>query len=167
MKRLLTLLGIICILSSCIYESRDDKFYRTLWVSEEAPFCELGKADLHYKTGNVPALTPGRLTIEFLCGSNISVSATGTTTSYGTYRSSGSSAHFAELSLTFHGKGAETIASYLLTEEDESELPDNAPPLTIVIEEAHRSGDQLHVTWHLDGSPTSYSTRFVRRSSYE
>ena len=41
-----------CSVTSCIYEAPDDKFYRTLWKSEEVP---LGPFDI------------STITLEFLC----------------------------------------------------------------------------------------------------
>ena len=171
MKRLLPILGMICILSSCIYDSPNDNFYRTLWVSEEAPFSEIGQA------------TEGRITLEFLCGGSISVTATGATGSYGTYQPYGNTAYFAGLTLTYYGDGASIITTYRVAEYDESSknmiVPESgsdssdsmatyaSDPAMLIIEEAHRTDDILLVSWHREGSPTSYSTRFVRRSSYE
>ena len=156
MKRLLPILGMICILSSCIYDSPNDNFYRTLWVSEEAPFSEIGHT------------TEGRITLEFLCGGSISVTATGATGSYGTYQPYGNTAYFAGLTLTYYGDGASIISTYREAKYDESSKATYASdPAMLIIEEAHRTGDILLVSWHREGSPTSYSTRFVRRSSYE
>ena len=158
MKRLLPILGMICILSSCIYDSPNDNFYRTLWVSEEAPFSELGQTSY------------GRITIEFLCGGSISVTATGAAGSYGTYQTFGNTAYFVGLTLTCYGHGAEIISTYREAKEGDSNDTKSATDndtAKIVMEEAHRTGDILLVSWHIEGSPTSYSTRFVRRSSYE
>ena len=158
MKRLLPILGMICILSSCIYDSPNDNFYRTLWVSEEAPFSELGQT------------SDGRITIEFLCGGSISVTATGAAGSYGTYQTFGNTAYFVGLTLTCYGHGAEIISTYREAKEGDSNDTKSATDndtAKIVMEEAHRTGDILLVSWHIEGSPTSYSTRFSRRSSYE
>ena len=158
MKRLLPILGMICTLSSCIYDSPNDNFYRTLWVSEEPPFSELGQS------------SDGRITIEFLCGGSISVTATGAAGSYGTYQPYGNTAYFAGLTLTYYGDGAAIISTYREAKEgdrnDTKSATDN-DTAKIVMEEAHRTGDILLVSWHIEGSPTSYSTRFSRRSSYE
>ena len=156
MKRLLPILSMICILSSCIYDSPNDNFYRTLWVSEEAPFSELGQT------------SDGRITIEFLCGGSISVTATGAAGSYGTYQTFGNTAYFAGLTLTYYGDQAAIISTYREAEDDEGTKATYASDLAIlIIEEAHRTDDILLVSWHREGSPTSYSTRFSRRSSYE
>ena len=158
MKRLLPILGMICILSSCIYDSPNDNFYRTLWVSEEAPFSELGQT------------SDGRITIEFLCGGSISVTATGAAGSYGTYQTFGNTAYFVGLTLSCYGHGAEIISTYREAKEGDSNDTKSATDndtAKIVMEEAHRTGDILLVSWHIEGSPTSYSTRFSRRSSYE
>ena len=158
MKRLLPILGMICILSSCIYDSPNDNFYRTLWVSEEPPFSELSQP------------SDGRITIEFLCGGSISVTATGAAGSYGTYQTFGNTAYFVGLTLTCYGHGAEIISTYREAKEGDSNDTKSATDndtAKIVMEEAHRTGDILLVSWHIEGSPTSYSTRFSRRSSYE
>ena len=156
MKRLLPILGMICTLSSCIYDSPNDNFYRTLWVSEELPFSELGE------------LSDGRITIEFLCGGSISVTAAGAAGSYGTYQPYGNTAYFAGLTLTYYGDQAAIISTYREAEDDEGTKATYASDLAIlIIEEAHRTDDILLVSWHREGSPTSYSTRFIRHSSYE
>ena len=147
MKRLLTILCMICALSSCIYDSKNDNFYRTLWVSKEAPFGEVGQT------------SDGRITLEFLCGGSISVTATGAAGSYGKYQSYGNTAYFAGLTLTYYSDAATIISTYSEGEDNDS--------AKIVIEEAHRTDDLLLVSWHRDGSPISYTTRFIRRSSYE
>ena len=223
MKRLLPILGMICTLSSCIYDSPNDNFYRTLWVSEEAPFSEIGQATESSTDGatstyeHKSSSTSGRVTLEFLCGGSICVTATGAAGSYGTYQSFDNSAYFVGLSLTYYGDGATVISSYREAEDGDNgttdddtatlsdmtvseygETSDNslrdglddglgdgldygsnddsddetksqyyAYSAQIIIEEAHRTGDILLVSWHREGSPTSYSTRFVRRSSYE
>ena len=175
MKRLLPFLGMICTLSSCIYDSTDDNFYRTLWVSEEAPFSEVGQD------------SESHITLEFLCGGGICVTATGATGSYGTYQSFDNTAYFVGLTLTYYGEGAAVIATYRESEESDTttvedlwkdedqgnESEGNSKTTSeydcaeVIIEEAHRTGDILLVSWHREGSPTSYSTRFIRRSSYE
>ena len=185
MKRLLTILGMICALSSCIYDSVNDNFYRTLWVSEEPPFSEASRS------------ADGRITIEFLCGGSISVTATCAAGSYGTYQTYGNTAYFVGLTLSYYGDAATIIATYRETEEygtaivEDDVVSGNDNPVseyretsgdsdgynaksssgnestTIIIEEAHRTGDILLVSWHREGSPTPYSTRFIRRSSYE
>ena len=70
------------ILASCIYEAPDDRFYRTLWESSDShtPF--------------------GPVTLEFLCGEKVSVSAPGTIGSFGSYAPSGATATFTNLTLT-------------------------------------------------------------------
>ena len=207
MKRLLTILGMICALSSCIHESVNDNFYRTLWVSEEAPFCEIGQrieSSAEDGSSNEELLggpTSGRITLEFLCGGSICVTATGAAGSYGTYQTFDDTAYFVGLTLTYYGDAAAIIATYRESEEgdiamvlddvvswdedsvsehseatasgDDASEGDNArkafdnDSARIIIEEAHRTGDLLLVSWHREGSPTSYSTRFIRRNSYE
>lgn len=133
MKRFFTpailLVIVLLMATSCIYDAPGDKFYRTLWVSEEA--------------------SCGKLTIEFLCGGSISATSTGAVGSYGTYTSDDHTAHFSNLRLRYYPEG-----------------PDNAP-VVIILEEAHRTGDALVVIWHHSDSTTSYTTRLVRKGSYE
>lgn len=172
----LSTLGILLsfvsqMLTSCIFDSPNDRFYRTLWVSGEAPFGNAGETavfgdeDGHGSGfsgsdgGSSPGdsdggsssgpLTRGTLTIEFLCGSNVCVTATGAVGSYGTYDTYGTTAYFANLRLTYH-----------------SDVPDTTP-VVIVLEEAHRTDDLLLISWHYSGSAVSYTTRLVRKGSYE
>lgn len=95
------------------------------------------------ETGNG---TDGKITIEFLCGNTVRVTATGATGTYGTYDTHGLTAYFSALRLT-----------YIIGEI----------PVTVVFEEAHRTDDMLLVSWHYEGSGISYTTRLVRRSLYE
>ena len=90
--------------------------------------------------------TPHGLTLEFLCGGSVCVYATGAVGSYGTYDTHGTTAYFTDLRLTYHN---------------------NDTPTVIIIEEAHRTDDLLLISWHYSGSATSYSTRMVRKSSYD
>jgi hypothetical protein len=122
------IIAMMLLATSCIYDAPGDKFYRTLWVSEET--------------------SCGKLTIEFLCGGSISVKSTGAVGSYGTYTSDDHTAHFSDLRLHY------------------PEGPDNAP-VVIILEEAYRTGDELVVIWHHSDSSTSYTTRLVRKGSYE
>lgn len=166
--RLLTI-GIILsftsqTITSCIFDSPNDSFYRTLWVSGEAPFSNpvetafFGDEDSHGPdfSGSdggsgfsSDPLTRGTLTIEFLCGSNVRVTATGAVGSYGTYDHHGTTAYFSGLHLTYH-----------------SGIPDTTPAV-IILEEAHRTDDLLLISWHYSGSAVSYTTRLLRKSSYE
>ena len=187
--RLLTI-GIILsftsqTITSCIFDSPNDSFYRTLWVSGEAPFSNpvetafFGDEDSHGpdfsgsdggsggESGggsegessfgdsdggsgfSSDPLTRGTLTIEFLCGSNVRVTATGAVGSYGTYDHHGTTAYFSGLHLTYH-----------------SGIPDTTPAV-IILEEAHRTDDLLLISWHYSGSAVSYTTRLLRKSSYE
>ena len=97
------------ILASCIYEAPDDRFYRTLWES----------SDSHIPFGPV--------TLEFLCGEKVSVSATGAIGSFGSYAPSGATATFTGLTLT-----SDTLTARLI--------------------QAHRQGDKLTLLLGIDGS---------------
>ena len=159
--RLMTALTSILLLTSCIYDAPGDRFYRTLWTSSEATFYTAGTNDgtdigtdivTEVSTAGdtdsdtAADITPHGLTLEFLCGGSVCVYATGAVGSYGTYDTHGTTAYFTDLRLTYHNDGTPTV---------------------IIIEEAHRTDDLLLISWHYSGSATSYSTRMVRKSSYD
>ena len=159
--RLMTALTSILLLTSCIYDAPGDRFYRTLWTSSEATFYTAGTNDAtdigtdiatevstagDTDIGTAAGITPHGLTLEFLCGGSVCVYATGAVGSYGTYDTHGTTAYFTDLRLTYHN---------------------NDTPTVIIIEEAHRTDDLLLISWHYSGSATSYSTRMVRKSSYD
>ena len=150
MKRLLLILGMICTLSSCIYDSPNDRFYRTLWISEESPFNNAeAVATYGLEDGGDNLSNEGRLTLEFLCDGNITVTATGAVGSYGTYDTYGTSAYFASLELSYYTGDSGTDR------------------IVIILEEAHRTTDLLLLSWHFAGSSISYTTRMVRKGSYD
>ena len=120
------LLAMVILTTSCIYDAPNDRFYRTLWVCEEAPL--------------------ESLTVEFLCGGSVSAIAPHAIGSYGTYDTQGNTAYFIDLRLSNYSDSA---------------------PRTIILEEAHRSNDQLLLSWHYSDSPVSYTTRLVRKGSYD
>ena len=140
----ITIAGLLS-LTSCIYDAPNDRFYRTLWVSDEAPFStDAGSID------DSPAATSDSntfrgLTIEFLCCNSIRIHATGAVGSYGQYDPQGMTAYFTGLNLTYYHNGT---------------------PIIIVFEEAHRTDDIMLISWHFSGSATSYSTRLVRKNTY-
>ena len=126
-NRIAVLLAATLILTtSCIYDAPNDRFYRTLWVCEEAPL--------------------ESLTVEFLCGGSVSAIAPHAIGSYGTYDTQGNTAYFIDLRLSNYSDSA---------------------PRTIILEEAHRSNDQLLLCWHYSDSPVSYTTHLVRKGSYD
>ena len=143
--RLMTALTSILLLTSCIYDAPGDRFYRTLWTSSEATFYTAGTND-GTDIGTAAGITPHGLTLEFLCGGSVCVYSTGAVGSYGTYDTHGTTAYFTDLRLTYHNNGTPTV---------------------IIIEEAHRTDDLLLISWHYSDSATSYSTRMVRKSSYD
>ena len=120
------LAATLILTSSCIFDAPNDRFYRTLWVCEEAPL--------------------ESLTIEFLCGGSVCTIAPHAIGSYGTYDTQGNTAYFIDLRL--------------------SNYHDSAPQ-TIILEEAHRTDDLLLLSWHFAGSSVSYTTRMVRKGSYD
>ena len=132
------------LLCSCIYDSpRGDKFYRTLWTSEDSPL--------------------GAVTLEFLCGGNISIKGDKAVGSYGTYQTDGQTAYFSSLKLQY---SPEKFADYG-QEALNSISKDHVSMVTIIIEDGYRTDETLSITWHFDESDTSYSTTMTRRSSYE
>ena len=193
MRLMTALTSILLLLTSCIYDAPGDQFYRTLWASAEAPFYTAGANDDtdiitdiaayvdtagdtdsdtdiateastagstdsdtdiatesstagNTNIGTAAGITPHGLTLEFLCGGSVCVYATGAVGSYGAYDTHGTTAYFADLRLTYYNSGS---------------------PIIIFIEEAHRTDDLLLISWHYSGSATSYSTRMVRKSSYD
>ena len=97
-------------------------------------------------TGSISAITADRkilpdLTIEFLCGGNISAKADGAVGSFGTYEADGMTATFLDLTLQF--KGA-----------------------TIILEEGYKDKDTMTVRWHYEGSLESHTTIMHRLSEY-
>ena len=120
------LAATLILTTSCIFEAPNDRFYRTLWVCEEAPL--------------------ESLTVEFLCGGSVCTIAPHAIGSYGTYDTQGNTAYFINLRLSNYHDSA---------------------PRTIILEEAHRSNDQLLLRWHYSDSPVSYTTHLVRKGSYD
>lgn len=75
--------------TSCIFDAPGDKFYRTLWESDDTP---LGPFEVK------------EVTLEFLCENYISLKTDGTSmTSYGTYDFNDCTAVFQDLSLELRG----------------------------------------------------------------
>ena len=134
MKRLITKHAAIAIcavaaflLTSCIYDSAGDKFYRTLWESAEMPVNVLGEASdadgTEPETAQVESSWREGLTIEFLCGQSISLKSSGSPLiHFGTYESN----HF---TANFHGLTLKTDWQ------------------TITFIDATREGDTLYLRW--------------------
>lgn len=75
--------------TSCIFDAPGDKFYRTLWESDDTP---LGPFEVK------------EVTLEFLCENYISLKTDATSmTSYGTYDFNDCTAVFQDLSLELRG----------------------------------------------------------------
>lgn len=86
---ILCALAVPVLVTSCIYDAPGDKFYRTLWTSDEVP---LGPFDV------------SSLTLEFLCNGEASVTLTNksrqiTGYSYGTYSPHGLTAALEGMSI--------------------------------------------------------------------
>lgn len=97
MKRLTNILAAMALwvvavfgLNSCIYDNDpDDRFYRTLWESDEVPLGPFPVEDL---------------TLEFLCGNSIKISTDARAgASFGTYASNDQTAVFHDLTLEMDG----------------------------------------------------------------
>ena len=134
--------------TSCIYDTPDgDHFFRTLWTSSEAPF--------------------ENLTIEFLCGGNISAKADNAAGSYGSYQPSGETAWFTGLHLILDNSPASDAIAYDSSQTEEQDRTETTREGLIIIEEAHRTNDILLISWHYSGSSVTHSTRLHRLSSYQ
>ena len=168
----ITLSTAATISTSCIYDAPGDKFYRTLWTSEETlPAYETIATHKEPISGSdaEPALCG--ITLEFLCGGSVSIKAEGAAGSYGKYEFHGATAYFSNLSLKYGsfnrsagydtGGGPGSIAG----DKESTIAGDNAS--TIIIEEAHRNGDTLLLYWHYLGSDISHITNLIRKSSYD
>lgn len=144
------ILAVGLIASSCIYERpRGDEFYRTLWTAEGLceELCE-GPCD-----GLCDGLCDGScggscggpgiegLTVEFLCDGGVSVQADAAAGSIGTYTFDGPTATFSGLSLSYGSS-------------------------LIILEEAHRSGDRMALTWHYSDSQEARTVLMHRLSAY-
>lgn len=137
-------------LCACVFDAPGDRFYRTLWVSEDEPFSDGITAVADWEDSDQDGSSRdeliGKMTIEFLCGGSVTVTATGATGSYGTYDFHDTTAYFSNLRLTY------------MT---------GSTPIVIILEEAHRTDDLLLISWHYYGSKVSGTTRLVRKGSYE
>ena len=134
--------------TSCIYDTPvGDRFFRTLWTSSEAPF--------------------ENLTIEFLCGGNISAKADNAAGSYGSYQPSGETAWFTGLHLILDNSPASDAIADDSSQTEEQDRTETTREGLIIIEEAHRTNDILLISWHYSGSTVTHSTRLHRLSSYQ
>lgn len=136
------ILAVGLIASSCIYERpRGDEFYRTLWTAEglcEEPRDEScdGACDGACNGSGIEGLT-----VEFLCDGGVSVQADAAAGSIGTYTFDGPTATFSGLSLSYGSS-------------------------LIILEEAHRSGDRMALTWHYSDSQEARTVIMYRLSAY-
>lgn len=119
---LLPILAMIATASSCIYDAPGDNFYRTLWVSD-------------------PGQPLGSVTLEFLCGGQVSIASPSAVGSFGYYETDGRQAWFTDLTLS-------------------------KTNTTINILEARREGDVLHLTCFDETDLTQTVTEFHRLSAY-
>ena len=111
--------------TSCIFEAPGDKFYRTLWKSEQTPLSPLNLQEF---------------TLDFLCGQKVCIkTGTGTITSHGNYETCGQTAIFQNLIMDADGQ---TI-TFIKAERDKDtlilywETDDSTEPSTTTL---HRLG---------------------------
>ena len=172
------LAATLILTSSCIYDAPNDRFYRTLWVCEEPPFNNAEAVSTYgLEEGGDNLSDGGRLTVEFLCDGKVTVTATGAVGSYGSYDTYGTTAYFAGLELSYYiGDSGTGIGTNNVTgSESGSDFGDGtgsnfnpgASRIVIILEEAHRTDDLLLLSWHFAGSSVSYTTRMVRKGSYD
>ena len=154
------LLAMAILTTSCIFDAPNDRFYRTLWVCEEPPFNNAEAVSTYgLEEGGENLSDGGRLTVEFLCDGKVTVTATGAVGSYGSYDTYGTTAYFAGLELSYYIGDSGTGTG--------SNLNPGASRIVIILEEAHRTDDLLLLSWHFAGSSVSYTTRMVRKGSYD
>lgn len=78
--------SLVCF-TSCIYEGKNDPYYRTLWLSSDPEF--------------------GAITVDFLCDNVMAVKTeNGLFDDYGTYSTDGRTAFFDNLMVTFQDHNA-------------------------------------------------------------
>lgn len=119
---ILPLAAALTICTSCIYDAPGDRFYRTLWTTTDAD-------------------PLGPVTLEFLCGDQVSVTSPSALGSLGYYECDGTRAWFTDLTLT------------------------NGPE-AIKLTEAERNGDILHLTWTDKAGNTLNTSTLHRLSEY-
>ena len=136
------ILAVGLIASSCIYERpRGDEFYRTLWTAEG--LCEEPR-DESCDGACVGACNRSGiegLIVEFLCDGRVSVQADAAAGSIGIYTFDGPTATFSGLSLSYGSS-------------------------LIILEEAHRNGDRMALTWHYSDSQEALTVLMYRLSAY-
>ena len=135
------------ILASCVYDAPGDKFFRTLWHSEEIP---LGPFDV------------SSLTLEFLCNGGISIK-----TSY-----SPDTEQYAEDEISITARQNASVTPDIRTiygryEPDGTtavleDLQITLDDIDIIFIEAHRSGDTLFLLWRIEDSLYPFTTALHR-----
>lgn len=123
--------------TSCIYDAPGDKFYRTLWTTEDP--------------------TLGKLTVDFLCDNQISARSDLSSGAYGTYESHALNAEFDGLTLIFDQLVINKGLPSALT------LSDVAVHLT----DATRNGDLLTIRWHTVQVDMNFTVTLRRLSEYQ
>ena len=104
------------------------------------------KGDLFFRTLWTSEEFPyGFITLEFLCDNNVKIKGENAIGSYGHYKVVEYAAHFESLELKYEIKNT----------------------VSITIEEAHRIGDNMQITWHLTDSMSSSTTTMTRLKSYQ
>ena len=138
-------LAAMLISTSCIYDAPGDKFYRTLWYSEEIP---LGPFDVT------------SLTMEFLCNECISIQTTNEHNSSGESLTATDSKSAPELT-TIYGRYEPDGGTAVLVD-----LQIRLQNVNITFIEAHRSGDTLFLLWRIEDSLYPFTTALHRLSAY-
>ena len=104
------------------------------------------KGDMFYRTLWTSEEFPyGSITLEFLCGNNVNIKGVKAIGSYGHYDPVERTAYFSSLDLKY--------------EIDKK--------VSIIIEEAYRSGDNMQLIWHLNDSDQPHSTTMTRLKAYQ
>ena len=140
-------MATIFLFTSCIYDASGDKFYRTLWHSEEIP---LGPFDV------------SSLTLEFLCNDGISIKTSYSPDTEPYAEDERSITSKPDISATpdirtIYGR-YEPDGTTAVLENLQITLDD----IDITFIEAHRSGDTLFLLWRIEDSLYPFTTALHR-----
>ena len=104
------------------------------------------KDDSFYRTlWRAEGFPYGAITLEFLCENNVKIKGNDAIGSYGFYEPVEHTAYFSSLDLKY--------------EADKN--------VTIIIDEALRTGETMQITWHRSDSNDSFTTTMTRLKSYQ
>lgn len=136
-----------CSVTSCIYEAPDDKFYRTLWKSEEVPLgpFDISTITLEFLYNGEAVVTLGKKTEAMPAGDEDSTSM-----------------------------DKERIVGYIYGKYSPDDRTAVLEKLTIKLQdtevtfiEAHHNGDILFLLWRVENSLYPFTTALHRLSSYD